>query len=278
MPTPFGLVSMKRTLSYANGWQAEMVYCIAAGDVPAHVSAHYLDEYPGAAWLSVAQISDEPWMDGDIVQASGLSLARKLTYYFALDYLDVPWPDHITRPSYTAGTTLRLEARFSGQFLTLPARALTASGTYTPTSNPDGSPYSGPPITPPPPPPNSNNRILIPLVDYLVEWDRVQDLSALDWDEEIGCVNQAAVMGCEPETLLLEGVSLAPSFVLSPSNPHAWKATATLKKRKIEVGGSAYGWNHDYLPNPPGWTKILMSDGTPRYPLADFSGLFGASG
>ena len=71
-----------------------------------------------------------------------------------------------------------------------------SSGSYTPTSNPDGSPYTGPPITPPPPPPNSNNRVLIPLVDYLVEWDRVQDLTALDWSGQIGYVNQTAFMGC----------------------------------------------------------------------------------
>lgn len=122
MPTPFGLVSMKRTLSYANGWAAEMVYCLA-GDVNAHIAANYLNDYPGTDGLSVAQISDEPWMDGDVVQPSGMSNARKLTYSFALDYIDVPWPDSIPRPSYLAGTTLRLEARFSGQFLTLPARA-----------------------------------------------------------------------------------------------------------------------------------------------------------
>jgi hypothetical protein len=265
---------MKRTLSYANGWQAEMVYCLAESDVDAHIAAHYLDKYPATDQLSVAQISDEPWMDGDIVQASGMSMARKLTYSFALDYLDVPWPNNIARPSYLSGTTLRMEARFSGQFLTLPPRALTASGSYTPASNPDGSPYTGPPIAPPPPPPNSNNRLLIPLIDYLVEWDRVQDLDALDWDGQIGYVNQAEFMGCGPETLLLEGVRLAPSFVLDPTLPHAWRAIATLKKRKIEVGGNVYGWNHDFIPNPPGWTRIIMADGTPRYPLADFSDMF----
>jgi hypothetical protein len=275
MSSPYGLVSMKRTLSYANGWAAEMVYCMAQADVDAHIAANYLSAYPGTAYLHVAHINDEPWMEGDVVQTSGMSNARKLTYSFALDYLAVPWPDNIPRPDYLTGTTLRLEARFSGQFLTLPARALQSSGTYTPTSNPDGSPYTGGPITPPPPPPNSNNRLLIPLVDYLVEWDRVQDLGALDFDDEIGCVNESAFMGCEAETLLLEGVSLMPSFVLNPSNPHCWKATATLKRRRIVIGSDVYGWNDDFIPNPPGWTRMLMSDGNPRYPQADFTGLFG---
>jgi hypothetical protein len=265
---------MRRTLSYANGWSAEMVYCLPASQVNAHIAANCLAAYPGQEFLHVAQIADEPWMDGDVVEFSGISSNRKLTYGFALDYLSVPWPSHITKPSQLGGTTLRLEAKFSGQFLTLPARALRSGGTFTPTSNSDGSPYIGPPITPPPPPPNSNNRILIPLVDFVVEWDRIQDMSVLDWDGEIGRVNRADFMGCEPETLLLEGVSLAPSFVLNPSNPHAYKATATLKKRRIQVGGETYGWNHDYLPNPPGWTRMQMSDGTLRYQLADFSDMF----
>ena len=274
MPTPFGLVSMHRTLSYANGWQAEMVYCLAQSDVDAHIAAHYLDAYPGTNGLHVAQIADEPWMDGDVVQASGMSQARKLTYSFALDYLDVPWPDAIPRPDYLNGTTLRLETKFSGQFLTLPARALQSQGSYTPSSNPDGSPYTGPPITPPPPPPNSNNRLLIPLADYLVEWDRVQDLTALDYSGCVGCVNEATFLGCEAETLLCEGASLTPSFVLNPSLPHAWKVAVTLKKRRIQIGDNVYGWNHDYLPNPPGWARIVMSDGTPRYQLSDFSDMF----
>ncbi len=274
MPPPFGLVSMKRTLSYANGWQGEMVYCLPQGEVDAHVAANYLDAYPGDAYLHVAQINDEPWMEGDVVQPSGMSNARKLTYSFALDYLAVPWPDQIVQPSYLSGTTLRLETKLSGQFLTLPARAFQSGGTFASATNPDGSPYAGPPITPPPPPPNSNNRLLIPLIDFLVEWDRVQDMSVLDWDAEIGCVNESEFMGCEPETLLLEGVSLAPSFVLNPTNPHAMKATVQLKKRRIVAGGNVYGWNHDYLPNPPGWVRVLMADGTPRYETADFTDMF----
>ena len=88
-----------------------MVYCLPQGDVDAHVAANYLDAYPGDDYLHVAQINDEPWMEGDVVQPSGMSNARKLTYSFALDYLDVPWPDQIVRPSYLSGTTLRLETQ-----------------------------------------------------------------------------------------------------------------------------------------------------------------------
>ena len=266
---------MKRTLSYANGWAAEMVYCLDSGDVDAHVAANYLMAYPGQNYLHVAQITDEPWMEGDSVDSSGMSANRKLTYFFALDYLqNVPWPDAVPKPALAAGTTLKLEMRFSGQFLTLPARAFQSASTYTPSENPDGSPYTGPPITPPPPPPNSNNRILIPLRDYVVEWDRVQDMSALNFSGLVGEVNAVAFLGCNPETLLLEGVSLTPSFVLNPLNPHAFRATATFKQRQILAGGNVYGWNYDYLPNPPGWVRITMADGTPRYPLVDFSEMF----
>jgi hypothetical protein len=263
---------MKRTLSYANGWAAEMVYCIAAGDVAAHVAANYLSPYPGASYLHVAQITDEPWMDGDVVQASGLSMARKLTYSFALDYLDVPWPSNITRPSYLAGTTLRLETKFSGKYLPLPARAIDCKEHVTPASNPDGSAYTGPPVKPAMQG-NQNINILIPLTDFVIEWDRIQDLGVMDWDGQIGFVNQAEFLGCEPETLLFEGVSLTPSFVLNPSNPHAWKATAALKQQRIVVGDAIYGWNHIYYPLD-GWKHTGLTQTGTLYPLADFSDMF----
>ena len=62
--------------------------------------------------------------------------------------------------------------------------------------------------------------------------------------------------------------------MLDPSNPHSFKATATLKQRRIAIAPNVYGWNHDYLANPPGWTRIVMADGTPRYPMSDFTNLF----
>ena len=113
--------------------------------MPAHIAAHYLDTFPGTDALTVSQIVDEPWMEGDVVQSDGLSQTRKLTYQFALAYLDVPWPDAIPRPVYAAGTTLRLSVRHSGQYVTLPSHALRSTTTYTPASNPDGSPYTGGP-------------------------------------------------------------------------------------------------------------------------------------
>ena len=198
------IVSMKRTLSYANGWAAEIVYKIAAADVPAHVAAHYLDTYPGASGLTVAQIDDEPWMEGDVVQSSGLSQTRKLSYHFALAYLDVPWPDAIPRPGYAAGTTLRLSVRFSGQYVTLPNHALKSTTTYTPSSNPDGSPYTGGPIEKPVDA-AATATLLVPILDYLVEWDRVTDLSALDFSAYVGQVNSSSFMGCDAGDAAVRG-------------------------------------------------------------------------
>lgn len=274
MTTPYGLVSMKRTLSYSNGWTAEMVYCLPQTAVDAHIAANYLMSYPGVAQLTVSQIADDPWMADDVVSSTGMSTTRRLVYTFALNYLNVAWPSSITRPSYTAGTTLKMDAKFSGQILMIPARGLKA----------DGASSSGASSTPAVPR-NINNRVLIPLIDYHVEWDRVQTLTALDFTPYVGRVNSLSFLGCEPETLLLEGVNITPSFTLNPTSPHAWKATATFKRRKIAVagstsssgigtGGNVYGWNHDYLPIPPGWTRITMNNGDDRYPKVDFTSIF----
>lgn len=279
----YGLVSMKRTLSYANGWTGEMVYCLPQSEVDAHIAANYLMAYPGVPQLTVSQISDDPWMADDVVQPGGMSVSRRLVYAFALNYLNVNWPTSITKPTHRNGTTLRLEAKFSGQFLTIPARGL-----QTPSSS--GYVSGGQPVVPR----NINNRVLIPLIDFQIEWDRVQGLDTsgssssgieaaytLDFTQYIGHVNSETFLGCEPETLLLEGVNITPSFVINPTNPHAYKAVATFKRRKIVVGNSSsgdgstvYGWNHDYLPIPPGWQRVLMADGSWRYPTVDFTNIF----
>ncbi len=269
------IVSMKRTLSYANGWAAEIVYKIDAADVPAHVAAHYLDSFPGTDSLTVSQIVDEPWMEGDVVQTSGLSQTRKLTYYFALAYLDVPWPDAIPRPDYTAGTTLRLSVRFSGQYVTLPNHALKSTTTYTPSSNPDGSPYTGGPIEKPVDA-VATAALLVPILDYIVEWDRVTDLTALDFSGYVGQVNSISFMGCDAETLLCEGVSIDPSFVLDPAGPFCYKVRACFKKRAITFDGVSGGWNHQ-LYGPPyslDPVEVRTASGTPPYASTDFTDFF----
>ena len=50
-----------------------MVYCLAESDVDAHIAADYLDQYPGADRLSVAQIATNLGWTATSSRPSGMS-------------------------------------------------------------------------------------------------------------------------------------------------------------------------------------------------------------
>jgi hypothetical protein len=67
----------------------------------------------------------------------------------------------------------------------------------------------------------------------------------------------------------------------------------TFKRRRIVVNGNVYGWNHEYDCRAKQWAYVYMNqqtidssgsssgsawaNTTPRYPLVDFSNVFGGS-
>jgi hypothetical protein len=111
-----------------------------------------------------------------------------------------------------------------------------------------------------------------------------------------GAVNAGPFLGCEPETLLFEGAEEEPSYMLTaeePPNadPRCYKAGVTLKRRRIVINGQVYGWNHEYDCRAKQWAYVYMNqqsdnsssgfgawgNSVPRYPLVDFSNLFGGA-
>ena len=303
---PHGIAFRKRTYSYSSGWTGEIVLCLKQEDVRSCIEANWNATYPEVSGdddsvdgpdppLSVISISDDPWMDGDIVQSEeqsadgtgGLTNNRKLTFTFGLTYLDVPWPDNFNQPHYTPGTTLKLDIKSSGQFLTLPARCFQLKGIAN--LMPQGM----------------DGRLYIPLTDFNIEWDRVTDLGAINFTPYVGKVNKTTFMGCEPETLLLETANATPSFILDPVNgPWAWRVLCCFKRRRIALqaqfwaqGGTVsptgativteddietaiMGWNHEFREQPsPGWQYVQMTAApgsvlSPRYTLYDFTDIF----
>ena len=161
-------------------------------------------------------------------------------------YLDVPWPDNITRPDYATGTTLKLHVRYASEYMPLKGRSLK-------------------PSTGPAPGMDVQESILICQNEYNVEWDRVEDTSDLDFSDLVGCVNSDDFMGCSAGTLLCAGASQDPSFVLDPSNPCSWKTKVTLRQRSITVSGSdndndgEYGWNDWFNPATQQWEPIAVT-------------------
>ncbi len=255
---PYGLISNRAKYSYATGWTAEMVWCLAAADVSAFLAANYLDEYAASTNMAVVEILDEPWMEGDIViNAQGYTASRKITLKFAVVYLDVAWPDGMTRPSYRTGTTLKLYTKYGGRYQPLPPQAI--------------KPASGPV-----PGPNTQLSQYIALNEYHVEWDRVE--SAPNFTGFVGAVNSDEFLGCDAGQLLCFGANQEPSFVLDPLNPCATKTTVVLKQQAIVVASGdnagTYGWNDWYNPKTQQWESLALSNGQPPYNAVAFSSMF----
>lgn len=260
-------------LAKEQGPGAERRFLVAWSNALAFADSIAMGYFPGMATAYVNTISIQPFTeemapllgvmtDPSVTLASYGSKPAIVTVKYAADFYNVTWPTAITRPTYDADTSLRLRVRFSGQFLTMPSRAMRW---YT---NPYASPYSEVPG------PDQNARILIPMAEYILEWDYVANPNITRIRGLIGKVNDAAFLGSNTETLMLESADLDHSFKISSSAPFCWKVTATFKERRIKSGASVYGWNHDYCDNPAGWKKIVMSDGNPRYETGDFSKIF----
>ncbi len=255
MTTPYGIAKNKATYGY-NGWQAELVNCLAVRDVAAFISGNYLDEYAASANMAVVEIIDEPWMDGDVVDATtGVSESRRVTVRFAIVYLDVPWPDAITRPSYASATTLKLHASYGGYLQPLAPMAI--------------QPASGPV-----PGPNTQLSLYIVLNEYHVEWGRVTDLSSLDFSDLQGTVNADDFMGVPAGQLLFAGASLSPGFVLTPGSPLAWTANVTLKQKTIITADGNFGWNDWLNPKTQAYEACYLATGDQPYDSETFGGMF----
>ena len=262
MPAPsvYGIVSIHNDYSYAAGWTARMVYCLAATDVASFIEANYLAEYTASTTMAVVRITDEPWMEGDVVLSAGTSQSRRVTLHFGIVYLDVPWPSQLTRPHYATGTTLKLHTNYASEYMPLRGRSL--------------KPTAGPA-----PGPDTQEALVICQDEYRIEWDRVQDLADLDFDGYVGYVNESDFLQeGDAGTLLIVGAPQEPSYVLNPSNPCAWKTTVTIRQRAITVAdgdnAGTYGWNDWYNPATQQWEALELTNGQPKYPTTDFSGLF----
>jgi len=125
----------------------------------------------------------------------------------------------------------------------------------------------------PVPPEDLQNRILIPLTDYQIEWDWLTNPPRDKLRNFLGKSNSNTFLGCEPETLMCEGADISPSF--RPAlDPRCYSVNVVLKQRRINDDGTIRGWNHEYREDPAGWQKIVLANGELRYPTIDFDAMF----
>lgn len=184
-----------------------------------------------------------------------------VTASYTLYPFNLVWPTDTPQPTHLAGTTLSLQIRGSKEYKTFAARFLRWSTGTTPTGSGSGAADTDPvPIDMP-------ARILIPMLDFVVEWDLVLNPPIARFMSYIGRCNSASFIGCAAQTIVLDDYDVQPSMRLNPSYPWAYKCVLNFKFRYP-------GWNYEFRESPPGWAYIITADGKPRYPPVSFAGLF----
>lgn len=192
-------------------------------------------------------------------------------HYQARMNYDTSWPTIIDRPNlFWGGQLTSLRIRNSGQYLT----ATSPEGGYYIEGGTD-------PIAPLAQ--DVSTCIMVPLRTYAITLDRLRRFDIPKIRNYIGRVNTYHYLGCEPETLLCESASLDHSFAptridLMTGEVNFYRMTVVLTERRIELDGKIYGWNHEYVNaaqqlGGPGFYKVRLTNGEPRYPKIDMTNL-----
>lgn len=224
-------------------------------------------------------LSDPSSQIAPYAQNGGLCAMVTVTY--ATDFDNANWPCDVPKPSVPVETVVRLKINATGQFYTLTNQSVVFCDNQ--------QAYAEGPL----PAPDMNGRIMIPILEFNVDWDRVNNPPVTTWRDLMGKVNSTEFMGCEPETLLFEGYSLEPSIRFSVLDPFCWRLSCVFRQRRIvaepatgcdAISGypGIFGWNHDHYAT--GWKRIMVvtKAGEPnvtenRYPPVSFSDMFSES-
>lgn len=218
--------------------------------------------------------------------ATGTPKQCLVTVRYEPDQYDREWPAAIPKLAHAAHQCLRLSARTSGQFLTIPGRGAkwsgatlestvdqqTSSGSQT-SSGPGGSGGTSDKHAAP----DTGIRILVPVRDIKIEQYYVRHTVDLDvFDLLIGKTNDSLFLGGVAGTVLYEGYEIDEDSTLDLDNPFCFKLTHNFRRRILSVGAGMsrawVTWNHDYrdsvLGGDGGWTLVRMTSGALRYPLS----------
>lgn len=275
--------SPRISFNEGQGHSAERLFLVNWGSIEAFaqdLAAQPTAAFPGLSHMRAQGITAEPFSPDlppsgvvtdpksqIVVYAQNGGKVALIRVSYGPVFYNKTWPTDVPKPSFRAGTQIRLRMRASGQFVTIPGRMmLWSSGS--------GSPGEEEAANAIPTPPDLNARLINVMKEINVQWDFVDDPPLDALDEKLGHVFDAEFFGCPAETLLFEGYDLDDSFKLSPANTHTNRLNLIFRKRVINGDGGPFGWNHEYRENPAGWTRIIMADGTPRYPTVSPTNFF----
>jgi len=189
---------------------------------------------------------------------------------YSTDFSSATWPCDVTKPSVSSGTNLRFEHHSSGQFLYMRPEDMLHE------NNEDGS-VTGAKWSAD----SQAGRKLIGIGEFRLTWLYVQEPPIDTWRDTLkGRVNSDVFLDCPAETLLFEDFDVRPSTRFDLLDPFCWECTVTLRERRIVVGDSTYGWNHEYGWGDDGfgWYRVKMKDDegdvVDRYETAAFADMF----
>ena len=178
-----------------------------------------------------------------------------ITVEYGPDFTQKIWP--FTKPGFRVGTELRYQIQSAGEFLNVSPSATQWE------DDPDTAVLE-------------TNETVIRLSTEVInlQWDFVDAVPKVSLDALKGRVNVDTFLDASPETLLFAGYSIDETFKADPLNIHTNRVSVQILRREFVDAGQTFGWNHDYREDPAGYVRMVLKDGTPRYKLAPFLGMF----
>ncbi|NMC22070.1 MAG: hypothetical protein GYA33_16810 [Thermogutta sp.] len=123
-------------------------------------------------------------------------------------------------------------------------------------------------------PPDAVLDLLLPETDHILTWRQVVGPPWRAMRELQGKVNADTFLGCPAGTLLFLGAAANKLFRgAGEVAPFCWELTYRFRERAIKHAGQAFGWNHRYRGDPPGFAVPQDADG-PLFESAVFAPLF----
>lgn len=259
--------SPRESLNESSGSSAERRFLVRMDQRLTFAEAISKTRYPHFPQSRVVAIDLQPWnedliVDGEILDPEQVSADYGdqpclVTVKYGPDFTKKLWPYSIPKPQFRHGTELRYQVRGNAKFLLIPSSACR----WEDDANV-------------PVPEDANTAVKVSMKNIQIQWDFVDDPPINGFDATIGRTNSTLFLGAPAETLLMESYDVSETFRDSALNPHTNRVIVNFSQREIPTASGVYGWNHDYREYPAGWARLLLSDGEPRYKLADFSGIF----
>ena len=146
-------------------------------------------------------------------------------------------------------------------------------GGSTPSSNPDGTPYTEDPKDMHTDE-DAPMTILLPTAEHQFTWKSVINPPFSSIYSNIGKVNKGGFLGCDAETLMFLGVDAQREFTTGGIKP--WTLDYRFSHRVAQPIGAPnpLTWNHFYVPKKNAWKKLTWN-GDFAYQKGNFMGLFG---